>query len=325
MENSVHLDYQLLKIDVHPGDFEFSYAEYQSLQELVDKTCKLSDEAKAQTSGLHIIKNEVFLEDTTEKQRYEINEQLNQLFEDLARLEKALEFAFTEVDEIYDYSKIFTNLKNQNKKGFLTTNFAPNLSKKRRMSGSLFINLNSTWQYIDFLKERQGYYDEFSSYPFMQKYVIGLKEKVKKCIDDYDYFWQFQKWVRYFDHLPAHVQKLIAAIERQESEKRMFAFKSWYLNQKLGMLYHEEGLEEVEDDLSQLIEIQAELKQLQYNKSSTTGKTDNSNRLKNTKKKRGISSVCTISGKTKNLVEKMRFERLLLLISNFSLTFSLLF
>jgi superfamily I DNA and/or RNA helicase len=264
LENLVQLDFQLLKIDINPGDFKFSYAEYQELQELVDKTCKLSDEAKAQTSGLHIIKDDIFLLETTEQQRYEIQEQLNQLFSDLDQLEKTLEFTFLNVDEIYDYSKIFLNLKTKTE-GLFNKKISTEFERKKEV-WKAYINLNSTWQYIDFLKEKLAYYDDFKSYPFLQKYVIGLKEKVKKCIDDYGYFWQFQKWKRYFNSNSEHVQKLIAAIESQEPEKRMNAFKSWYLNQKLGIIYHEEGLEEVEGDLSQLIEIQAELKQLQYNK-----------------------------------------------------------
>ncbi len=264
LENFVQLDYQLIKIDINPGDFKFTYAEYQELKELVSKTCKLSDEAKAQTSGLHIINDDIFLKDSTEKQRYETLEQLNQLFNDLIRLEKTLEFTFSDVDEIYDYSKLLVNLKIKTE-GLFNKKIRTEFERKKEV-WKAYINLNYTWQYIDFLKEKLSYYDDFSSYTFLRKYVNKLKEKVLKCINDYNYFWQFQKWKRYFNSYPLHIQKLITAIESQKPESRMNAFKSWYLNEKLGILYHEEGLEEIEDDLCQLIEIQSELKQLQYNK-----------------------------------------------------------
>ena len=72
LENLIELDYQLITIDINPGDFQFNYAEFHELQELVEKSCKLSDDAIAQQSGLHIIKDEVFLIDTTEKLKYEM-------------------------------------------------------------------------------------------------------------------------------------------------------------------------------------------------------------------------------------------------------------
>ncbi len=285
LDNLIEYDYQLLRIDINPGDFQFSYGEYHELQELVDKSCKMSDEAKAQTSGLHIIKDEVFLSDTTEKLKYEIKEQLNLLLDNISHLEKRLAFQFADVDEIYDYSKIFSNLKSK-ATGLFSKKISSEYAQKIEV-WKAYIQLNSNYQYIDFLKEKLIHYDDFRSYPFMRTYIAELKEKIQKCIEDYNYFWQFQKWKRYFNALQGHIKKLVAALERQEPEKRMFAFNSWYLNEKLKKLYHEERLEKIEDDLTQLIDIQQELKQQQNNKIVSYWKQQQNNSIERYQKEHG--------------------------------------
>ena len=132
--------------------------------------------------------------------------------------------------------KYIFNLKNKTK-GIFNKKFSAEFEQKKDV-WKAYIKLSSTYQYIDFLKDKLAYYDDFSSYPLMKKYIGELKAKIKLCIDNYSYFWQFQKWKRYFNNSAKHIQKLVAAIETQAPDKRMYAFKSWYLNEKLKKLYN---------------------------------------------------------------------------------------
>jgi len=264
LANQVIIGSELLANKIAPDKYQFSYNEFADLLETVNKANTISYNANADNSGLNIIKDEIFLAKPSEKERYDMLGQLEDLQKAFIRLKTALD-KFEEIaDDSYNKKAFFQNLSS-GAVGLFNKKIGK-IHQQKKEIWKAYIQVNSKYQFIDFIGHKLSDYEQFEYYSEINKYTIVLKQNIEKCIDDFGGFWPFQEWKRHFYSLPKEVQKIVAVLGEAPFEQREAAFKSWYYDQSLSNIFYRDNLQDVYEDLKELTELNVKLKQLQNNR-----------------------------------------------------------
>jgi hypothetical protein len=255
LENQMIASSQDISAQIDSEPFQFNYDEYQELLEIVKKAS-----IKSESYGLGIIQDKFFLSQPSETEKYNLVEKLTELLAILKMSKKQLD-DYAQIAKYYDEKTFIKNFKSStlgvfNKKTRI-------IHKQKIEIWKTYINLSSFYHQIELLKEQIPEFESFKKYSDINSYITEFSVKVEKCIGDFQYFWQYQEWIRYFNNLTQVNQQLITEIVKLPAEKREAAFKSWYLDQSLIKIYYRENLMDVYEDLHQLIDLKYTLRILQ--------------------------------------------------------------
>jgi len=261
LENYLIANYEYIGNVIDPVQYHFNYNEYEDLLEIIRKASKEAEKANAENSGLNIIKDEIFLSQPSEKLKYEILVQIQELHQLVLKVKAVLDKFIELADNSYD-KKAFLQDLGSSTIGLFSKKIS-NIHKLKKDIWKAYINLSSEYQHIDCLKDKLIEFDSFKYYSEMSNYISLLDKSFEKCLNDYTGFRMFQEWKRHFYFLPVNAQKLISIISKLPLNLRESAFKSWYLDESLKTIFYAENLQEVYDDLQELVNLNNPLKLLQ--------------------------------------------------------------
>ncbi len=281
LENQIIESADFLKEKLHTEDYNFSYEEYSEINTIVNKALDLINDANATASGLNLIEEDVFQKEDAENEKERILHDIKELFEITKTLSNNLELFNNISTEFYNKKSWFTKFSS----GSLSV-FSKKHKKIHRAGKAIwknYITLNSKFQFISFLRFDLKNYDEFHFYNDLKEYVSVLFKKLHKIIIDYDKYDQFREWKQYLHSLKSNQRSLILSLCETEEQKRLAAFKSWYLNEVLQKYYISEDIKIENGEIKSFDELTVLLKKIQKDKILTYWQKQQSSSIENFK------------------------------------------